>query len=66
MRLILGPLVYSLSDAGPADRVFDVMLLGGPLVIVLLATVGRTPVTVAIVAMYLVAFLGYVLYKGST
>ena len=66
MRLTVRSLASLLEDAGPGDRVFNAMLLGGPFVITSLAIFGRRTVTVAMVGVYLVAFLGYVLYKGST
>ena len=66
MRPPIRSLVSLLDEAGPGDRVFNVLLLLGPAVIVLLAILGRTAFTVALVGMYLFAFLGYVTYKGST
>lgn len=53
-------------DTGPDDRVFDSLLVSGPLLIVLLALLGRTPLTTTIAVGYLGVFAGYTLYKWAT
>lgn len=58
--------VRAMIDAGPNDRIYDAMLLAGPLVVVILAVVGRNPLTVTVALLYLVAFVGYVLYRGAS
>ncbi|PSQ15416.1 hypothetical protein BRD00_14055 [Halobacteriales archaeon QS_8_69_26] len=59
------PVIHGVIEAGPNDRVFDVLLLSGPLVVGLVALLGRENVVSAGVASaYLAAFCGYVLYKG--
>ena len=53
-------------EAGPNDRVFDAMLLCGPLVLLLVAAVGRSTLTVGAAVLYLAAFVVYVLVKAAT
>lgn len=48
---------------GPGPTL-DALLLVGPLVLVAIALLGRTSLTTAIAAAYLLAFVGYVLYNG--
>ncbi len=57
------PFVHQIRDWGPDDRIFDTLLLVGPLVIAVFVLVGRTSVTMGLAATYLVAFVTYVLYK---
>ncbi|SFG35765.1 hypothetical protein SAMN04488063_1790 [Halopelagius inordinatus] len=58
---ILGPVF----DSGADDHVFDGLLLAGPLLLCVLALVGRTRVTTVIAAGYLLVFVGYILYKAG-
>jgi hypothetical protein len=51
-------------EAGADDRVFDSLLLTGPLVIGLIAVLGRSLVTEAVAIAYIAAFVGYTLYRG--
>ena len=66
MRRSLRPLRQLLVEAGPADPVFNGLLLAGPVVITLITVLGRTTLTVAVVALYLLVFLGYILVKGRS
>jgi hypothetical protein len=65
MNLARLPLVSSILESGADDRIFDGLLLCGPVVIALIAVLGRTPVTVGLAGGYLVLFAGYLLYKGT-
>lgn len=58
------PVLGELLAAGPNDRVFDSLLLVGPLLIVAIALVGRTAVTVFLAVGYLVTFVGYTVSKA--
>lgn len=58
---ILGPVL----DAGADDRIFDGLLLAGPVLVCVLALVGRTTATTAVAAGYLAVFAGYTLYKAG-
>ncbi|MFB6087437.1 MAG: hypothetical protein ABEJ85_02855 [Haloarculaceae archaeon] len=58
------PVIEQVIESGANDRVFDALLLSGPLVILLIALIGRTLLTRAMAAAYLAVFVGYVLYKG--
>lgn len=57
---LLGPVVRF----GAQNRVFEGLLLTGPIVILLIAVVGRTPMTRALVVVYLLAFVGGISYAG--
>lgn len=54
------PLVGWILESGPDDRVFDALLLTGPLIVALIALLGRSQVVEAIVIVYLVAIVGHV------
>lgn len=56
--------VAPVLESGADDRVFDTLLLSGPLVAVLLAALGRSSVTVALAGCYVAFFTLYLLYKG--
>lgn len=49
-------------DAGPDDRVFDSLLLGGLLLVVAISVLGRSIVTTVAASGYVGAFILYVLY----
>ena len=58
------PVVGTVVEAGADDRVFDALLLAGPVVIIVVAALGRSPLTVALAAAYIVAFVTYTLSLG--
>ncbi|ADB60964.1 hypothetical protein Htur_2081 [Haloterrigena turkmenica DSM 5511] len=58
------PVVGELLESGAEDRVFDTLLLIGPGIILVIALLGRSPLTLGIAIGYLVFFLAYVLYRG--
>ncbi|MFB6075249.1 MAG: hypothetical protein ABEJ89_09570 [Haloarculaceae archaeon] len=60
----MNPLPPWLAEVGTDDPVFDVLLVAGPLVIALIAVLGRSLPTDALAAAYLLSFVGYVAYKG--
>ncbi|GGL50821.1 hypothetical protein [Halocalculus aciditolerans] len=53
-----------LVAAGPDDRVFDTLVLVGPIVVLALAVFGRGVATTALAAVYLLGFVGYVCLLG--
>ena len=57
------PALGSLWRSRANDHVFDLLLLCGPLLVVLIVVVGRTPVTTVFAALYVLAFIGYVGYR---
>jgi hypothetical protein len=59
------PIVASVVDAGADDRVFDSMLLVGPVVIAVIALLGRSVVTELLAVAYIVTFVSYVLYRAT-
>lgn len=58
------PVLDVLLDVGADDRLFDLLLLCGPVVVVLVALVGRTPGSSALALAYVTAFVGNVLYNS--
>jgi hypothetical protein len=64
MRLRDLPVVSNVVDSGADDRVFDSLLLLGPVVIGVVALVGRSLFTEALAVTYLAAFVTYTLYRG--
>lgn len=64
MRANTSPLIRPILAAGPGDRVFDILLLVGPLLIILIAILGRNLLSVTIAAAYIATFVGYIVYKG--
>lgn len=64
MNIVDIPIVGDLLEAGAEDWVFDSLLLVGPLLIALIAVIGRSPITTGIAAAYLLFFVVYVLYRG--
>ncbi|MFB6221309.1 MAG: hypothetical protein ABEH90_07700 [Halolamina sp.] len=58
------PVISHVLEAGAADRVFDVLLLLGPLVIAVIAVLGRSVITELLAGAYIATFVAYVLYRG--
>jgi hypothetical protein len=58
------PIVAQVIESGAQDRVFDALLLVGPPVILLIAAVGRSALSIAVAVVYLLAFVGHVLTNG--
>ncbi len=65
MKLSDLPVVSYVFEAGADNRVFDSLLLFGPLVIGLVVILGRTLVTEILAAVYIVVFVAYTLYQGA-
>lgn len=53
-----------LTEASPGDPVFDALMIVGPILLVVVAFLGRTVVTTALVGLYVAAFFVYVVYNG--
>ncbi|ELZ20043.1 hypothetical protein [Natrinema limicola] len=58
------PYVGDPLEEGAEDRVFDSLLLLGPVIVALIAVLGRSALTTGIAIAYLSSFVGYVLYRG--
>lgn len=58
------PLIRSLSRAGNWDRGYAVLILCGPVVIVTIALLGRSLLTTALTAGYVLAFVSYLLWNA--
>lgn len=64
MNLENMPYVGAVFRFGANDRVLDSILLLGPVVILAMVILGRTPLTTILAAFYVLLFTGYVLYNG--
>lgn len=64
MRLRDLPVIGYVVEAGADDRVFDSLLFVGPLVIGVIALLGRSLFTEVLSVTYLAAFVTYTLYRG--
>lgn len=60
------PLVSQVFEWGAEDRVFDALLLVGPLVVVIVVVLGRSALTRAIALVYIATFVAYALYRGTS
>jgi hypothetical protein len=58
------PVLGAVLEAGPDETGFDVLLLLGPPVILLVVVLGRVPVTTGVAATYLAALVCYVLFNA--
>lgn len=58
------PVVGAVFRFGARDRVLDSILLLGPVVMLAIIFLGRTPLTTGVTALYILSFVGYVLYNG--
>ena len=59
------PVVGAVFRFGARDRVLDSIILAGPVVVAALVLLGRNVLTTVLAALYVLSFVGYVLYKAS-
>ena len=59
------PIVGGVVRSGAEDRVFDTLLLVGPVLVASVAALGRTTLTTGLAAGYLAAFVGHAAYKAA-
>lgn len=59
------PIVSAVVEAGADDRIFDSLLLIGPLIIGLIVIRGRSFVTEIVAIAYIAVFVGYTLYRAT-
>lgn len=64
MQLEQIPLVGSLLAAGADDDVFDALLVLGPVIVIVITLLGRSPVSIALAVAYTGGFSVYIGYKG--
>ncbi|RZH66644.1 hypothetical protein [Natrinema altunense] len=64
MKLSDLPIVEEVFESGANDRVFDSLLLIGPVLIVGIAIAGRSWLTIGIAIAYVLFFVAYVVYRG--
>lgn len=64
MKLSDVPVISAVFEAGADNRVFDLLLLLGPLVIGLVVVLGRSLVTRVLAVAYISVFVAYALYQG--
>jgi len=58
------PVVGPLLNAGADDRVFDALLVLGPVIIIAIALLGRNTASVALAVAYTAGFTVYIGYKA--
>ena len=58
------PILGRVHQWGAEETVYDALLLCGPLVVLVIAVLGRTPVTVGLTGLYLASFVGYALSRA--
>jgi hypothetical protein len=64
MKLRNTPVVSFVFEAGADDRVFDSLLLIGPLIILLVLVLDRSVLTEALAIAYITVFVLYTLYRS--
>ena len=64
MKLRNFPVISYVFEAGADDRIFDSLLLVGPLVIGMIVVLDRSLFTEALAVVYIAVFVTYVLYRG--
>ena len=60
------PLVGSIVASGADDRIFDSLIVLGPVLVLAIALVGRSWLMTTLALAYIGAFVGYVVYKSVT
>jgi hypothetical protein len=58
------PIVKQVLESGADDRVYDSLVLAGPIVIAVILVAGRTVVTTGVALLYIACFVSYLLYRG--
>lgn len=58
------PVITYVFEAGADDRVFDLLLLVGPLIIGVIIVLERSLFTEALAVAYIAVFVAYTLYRG--
>jgi hypothetical protein len=53
-----------LTEASPGDPVLDALMILGPVLIAVVAVVGRTTATTVLAGLYVAGFFVYVVYNG--
>lgn len=60
-RLLTGlPVIGDVFQDGTADPVYDVLMVVGPLLVILIVLAGRTILTVGLAGLYVLSFVAYV------
>jgi hypothetical protein len=59
------PIVGEIFAAGSSDPMYDLMMVAGPLLVILVRLVGRTLLTEGLVFLYLLSFVAYLLYRSA-
>jgi hypothetical protein len=60
------PIIRQVVESGADDRVYDALVLVGPLVVVGILLLGRNAATVGLAALYVTLFVSYLAYRGVT
>lgn len=65
MKLVELPVVKQVLETGADDRVYDSLVLAGPIVIAIILIGGRSVLTVGLSLLYVGVFAAYLLYNGQ-
>ena len=57
------PVVGGIFAAGSSDPIYDLLMVAGPLLLLVVRVFGRGPVTLGLVVAYILVFVGYVVNK---
>lgn len=60
------PIIRQVVESGADDRVYDALVLAGPLLIVGILLAGRNVVTAGLAGLYVALFVSYLAYRGVT
>jgi len=58
------PVVKQVFESGADDRVYDSLVLAGPILIAVILLVGRSLITLGLALSYVALFVFYLAYKG--
>ncbi|MFC7156238.1 hypothetical protein ACFQPA_12375 [Halomarina halobia] len=58
------PVIKQVFESGADDRMYDSLVITGPVVVLIVAVVGRAVFTVGLAVLYLITFVSYLLYRA--
>lgn len=58
------PIIKQVLESGAEDRVYDSLVLTGPVIIAVILLVGRSVVTIGLALLYVTVFVSYLAYRG--
>lgn len=58
------PVIKQVLESGADDRVYDSLVLAGPVIITVILLVGRSVITIGLALLYIALFVSYLSYQG--